>query len=261
MSAGCFSHSVDTMPQQLLLYIYYSSLFILIAFFLQAQSFAYLLLNPLSDFKNMSRKNDLFTVCLFALSAAVMSCDDDDNGLKTQDHDDNEMMSIMHDMSTQMDAMTMTKDADHDFASMMKMHHQGAINMGNKELEKGDDATIKTMAQTMITKQQAEIEELQAFIDGHTPEASAEGEMWDKEAMDAMDRMDNNSDLEVLTGDADHDMAILMINHHQSAMDMAQSLLHHGHHDELKEMARKMINEQSKEIKDLQAWLLANKNY
>ena len=209
----------------------------------------------------MSRNSNLFTVCLFALSTAVMSCDDDDNGLKTQDHDDNEMMSIMHDMSTQMDAMTMTKDADHDLAMMMKMHHQGAINMGNKELEKGDDATIKAMAQAMINMQQAEIQELQTFIDSHTPKASAEGEMWDMEAMAAMERMDNNADLEVLTGDADHDMAILMINHHQSAMDMAQSLLHHGHHEELKEMATKMIEDQTKEIKDLQAWLLINKNY
>ena len=206
----------------------------------------------------MSRNSNLFTVCLYALSAAVMSCDDDDNGLKTQDHDDNEMMSIMHDMSTQMDAMTMTKDADHDFAMMMKMHHQGAINMGNKELEKGDDATIKAMAQAMINMQQAEIQELQTFIDSHTPKASSEGEMWDMEAMAAMERMDNNADLEVLTGDADHDMAILMINHHQSAMDMAQSLLHHGHHEELKEMATKMIEDQTKEIKDLQAWLLIN---
>lgn len=73
--------------------------------------------------------------------------------------------------------------------------------------------------------------------------------------------MDKNSDLEVLTGDSDHDMAILMINHHQSAMDMAQSLLHHGHHNQLKEMATKMIEDQSKEIAELQNWLLKNKNY
>jgi uncharacterized protein (DUF305 family) len=167
----------------------------------------------------------------------------------------------MHDMSADMNAMTMTKDSDHDFAMMMKMHHQGAIDMGNKELEKGDDAAIKAMAQTMITMQQAEIRELQAFIDSHTSEASEEGEMWDMEAMAAMDRMDRNADLDVITGDADHDMAILMINHHQSAMDMAQSLLHLGHHDELKEMAAKMMDDQSKEIKQLQDWLLANKNY
>lgn len=210
----------------------------------------------------MTSNSKLFTVCLFALSAVAISCDDSDHeGLKTQAHDDNEMMAIMHDMSAEMNAITMTDDADHDFAMMMKMHHQGAIDMGNKELEKGNDATIKAMAQMMISMQQTEIQELQAFIDTHTPEASEEGEMWGMEAMAAMERMDKNADLEVLTGDADHDMAILMINHHQSAMDMAQSLLHHGHHDELKEMATKMIEDQSKEIGDLQAWLLKNKNY
>jgi uncharacterized protein (DUF305 family) len=207
----------------------------------------------------MKTTNGLWYMLMLICSVALTACDD--NGIKTQAHDDNEMMAIMHEMSTEMDAMTMTKDADHDFAMMMKMHHQGAIEMGNKELEKGDDATIKAMAQTMIAMQQAEIQELQTFIDTHAPEASEEGEMWDMEAMAAMERMDQNADLEVLTGDADHDMAILMINHHQSAMDMAQSLLHHGHHEELKTMATKMIDDQSKEIKALQDWLLEKKNY
>lgn len=202
-------------------------------------------------------------IYLLALFCAITfaGCDDDDKGLETQPHDKNEMMSIMHDMSEEMSAMQMTGDADHDFSMMMKMHHQGAINMGKKELEKGDDATIKAIAQTMIDMQQSEIQALQTFLDSHTVTPSEEGEMWGMEAMEAMERMNRNSDLEVLTGDTDHDMAILMINHHQSAMDMAQSLLHHGHHEDLKEMATKMIEDQSKEIKDLQNWLLENKNY
>lgn len=209
----------------------------------------------------MTMYNRISAVCLFTLAAVVMSCDGDDKGLKTQSHDDNEMMLIMHEMSAEMRSMTMTKDPDHDFAMMMKVHHQGAINMANKELEKGDDATIRAIAQSMIEMQQAEIQELEDLMQNHVPEASAEGEMWDMEAMQAMERMEKNADLEVLTGDVDHDMAILMINHHQSAMDMAQSLLHHGDHDELKEMASKMIENQAKEIKDLQTWLLTKKNY
>lgn len=209
----------------------------------------------------MISNSKLFTAWLFALSAVVISCDEDDEGLKMQRHDDNEMMAIMHDMSAEMNAITLTMDADHDFAMMMQIHHQGAIDMANRELEKGNDATVKGMAQMMISMQQSEMQELQAFIDSHTPEASEEGEMWGMEAMKAMERMDNNADLEILTGDADHDVAILMINHHQSAMDMAQSLLHHGHHEELKEMAAKMIEDQSKEIRDLQEWLLDNKEY
>jgi len=205
-------------------------------------------------------KSILIYPLLLLCGVAFVACDDDE-GLETQDHDANEMMSILHDMSEEMNAMQMTGDPDHDFAMMMRMHHQGAINMGNKEIEKGDDDAIKSMAQTMINMQQSEIQELQVFLDSHTVAHSPEGEMWDMEAMEAMERMDRNADLEVLTGDPDHDFAILMIDHHQSAMDISQSLLHHGHHEDLKEMAKKMIEDQSKEIKDLQNWLLENKNY
>lgn len=195
------------------------------------------------------------------MSFVILSCNEDDEGLKTERHDINEMMQLMHDMSAEMDAMTMIGDADHDFAMMMIMHHEGAINMGNREIEKGNDATIKAMAQTMITMQQAEIAELQTFLQGHTAVNSAEGLEWDMEAMGAMAKMDRNADLDVLTGDIDHDFAILMINHHQSVTEMAQSLLHHSHHDELKEMANMMIADQTKEIEDLQTWLLDKKNY
>lgn len=199
--------------------------------------------------------------CILLVCFFITACKDSNEGLKVQPHDQNELMAIMHSMSTQMKSMQMTGDADHDFASMMSMHHQGAVTMGNKELEKGDDQVIRQMAQKMISMQQEEIQKLQAFLSSDTPASSPEGQAWGAEAMMAMDRMDRNSDLELLTGDADHDMAILMINHHQSAMDMAQSLSHHGHHDDIKKMATKMIEDQAKEIVDLQAWLLKNKNY
>lgn len=189
------------------------------------------------------------------------ACKDDDNGLKVQAHNDNEMMSLMHTMSTEMDAMQMTGDADDDFATMMIMHHTGAINMGNKELEKGDVAELKTMAQTMIDMQKTEIQELQTFLDSHTPESSDTGMQWGMEADAAMANMKNDADLQVITGDTDNDFAALMIQHHRSATEMAQSLLHHGHHDELKTMANKMIEDQNMEIQKLQEWLLKNKSY
>ncbi|PZR19705.1 MAG: DUF305 domain-containing protein [Flavobacterium psychrophilum] len=189
------------------------------------------------------------------------ACKDDDNSLKVQAHNDNEMMSIMHAMSTEMDAMQMTGDADDDFATMMIMHHTGAINMANKELEKGDVAELKTMAQTMIDMQKAEIQELQTFLNSHIPESSDTGMQWGMEADAAMANMKNDADLQVITGDTDNDFAALMIQHHRSATEMAQSLLHHGHHDELKTMANKMIEDQNMEIQKLQEWLLKNKSY
>ncbi|MEO7989278.1 MAG: DUF305 domain-containing protein [Chryseolinea sp.] len=185
----------------------------------------------------------------------VSACSDDDNGITLQDHDKNEFMNIMHNMNAQMDAMETTGDADHDFVMMMTMHHQGAIDMSNKLLEKGDDATIKSMAQMIITKQTAEKAELTTWLQNHTPESNAEDAPFDEEMMATMEKMKNWKDIQVLTGDADNDFAELMIVHHQQATDNAQSILHHGHHDDIKEMATMMIEDQNKEITDLAAWI------
>ena len=162
---------------------------------------------------------------------AFFSCSDEENRLDTQPYNDNQMMSLMHVMSAEMDAMTMTGDADDDFAAMMIMHHQGAINMGNLQIDKGNVAELKTMAQTMITMQQAEIAELELFLENHTPTSSPTGVAWGMEAEAAMAIMTKDADLQILTGDTDNDFASLMIQHHRSATAMAQSLLHHGHHD------------------------------
>ena len=200
-----------------------------------------------------------FIIVLPLISLSFFGCDDDnDEGILVQDHDKNEFMTIMHNMNAQMEAMQMTGDADHDFASMMAMHHQGAIDMANKELEKGNDATIKGMAQQIIDKQTAEKAELTSWLEGHTPEPNAEGQAFDAEMMEVMAKMKNWKDIQVLTGDADSDFAELMIIHHQQATDNAQSILHHGHHDDIKEMAMMMIEDQNKEITDLAAWLKNN---
>jgi uncharacterized protein (DUF305 family) len=198
-------------------------------------------------------------VLLILLIASA--CKEDDNGLKVQAHNDNEMMSIMHTMNTQMEAMPMTGDADHDFASMMIIHHQGAIDMANTELGKGKDATIKEMAQRIIDKQTVEKAELATWLQTHTPVSDAEGQAFDSEMMEVMKKMKNWKDIQVLTGNTDHDFSELMIVHHQTAADNAGSILHHGHHDNIKEMAKMMITDQNKEITDFSAWLITNKGY
>lgn len=191
----------------------------------------------------------------------LLSCDKDDEFLKLQSHDDNEFMTIMHNMNSQMDAMQMTGDADHDFVSMMVIHHQGAIDMANKELMNGNDPTIRAMAQQIIDMQTAEKTELTTWLENHTPDSNTEGQAFANEIMNVMEKMKNWKDIQLLTGDADNDFAQLMIVHHQNAFDNAQSILHHGHHDEIKEMANKMIEDQNQEITDLAAWLKINGPY
>jgi uncharacterized protein (DUF305 family) len=204
--------------------------------------------------RNLILKCALPVVCAIALT----NCDDNDQGLIVQDHDKNEFMTIMHTMNAQMDGMQMTGDPDYDFASSMMVHHQGAIDMANKELEKGKDATIKNMAQKIIDKQTAEKAELQAWIDAHTVQPNAEGQTFDQEMMDEMAKMKNWKDTQVLTGNADSDFSELMVIHHQQATDNASGILHHGSDEKIMEMANRMIKDQNKEITDFTAWLKTN---
>ncbi|GIZ53297.1 DUF305 domain-containing protein [Noviherbaspirillum aridicola] len=52
----------------------------------------------------------------------------------------------------------------------------------------------------------------------------------------------------------DHQFIDTMIVHHQSAIDMAQLVDKRAGHDELKQMARKMMDDQQREISQLQDW-------
>lgn len=57
-----------------------------------------------------------------------------------------------------------TGDPDHDFASAMIPHHQGAIEMARVELLYGKDPVLRRMAQEIIVTQQQEIDVMQRQI-------------------------------------------------------------------------------------------------
>lgn len=66
-----------------------------------------------------------------------------------------------------------------------------------------------------------------------------------------MDKMRDYS----LTGDADYDFAVLMIPHHQGAIDMSQAYLINGKNQSLKDLAQKNIDNQQQEINDIREWM------
>ena len=60
------------------------------------------------------------------------------------------------------------------------------------------------------------------------------------------------------TGDTDVDFRTHMIPHHKGAMAMAEVALKHAKDPETKAMARKIIDDQKKEVADMEAWLKKN---
>jgi uncharacterized protein (DUF305 family) len=192
---------------------------------------------------------------------ALASCKKDDStNLQVQAHDQSTLMTIMHTMMMDMSMMKPTGDPDNDFAMMMTMHHQGAINMANEELKNGKDTEMRAMATSIIAKQQDEIKQFNAFLTAHPAHAPFVPEFATMQDANMM-RMDQANDLRPLTGDTDYDFAQLMVDHHQSAIENADLELKYGREATTKTLAQNIITEQKMEIDQFQTWLLKNKKF
>lgn len=96
--------------------------------------------------------------CLWTVPALAQSSQQQSMGAAQQSHD----------MSGQsghgMAGMQMTGDADFDFATMMRSHHQMGIDMAKAELQNGKDKEMRETAQKIVTDQTKEIAKLDAWI-------------------------------------------------------------------------------------------------
>ena len=63
-----------------------------------------------------------------------------------------------------MQKMKMSGDVDKDFAMMMKMHHQQALNMAEMQLAHGKSPVMKSMAKQIIAAQKKEIAQFDAWL-------------------------------------------------------------------------------------------------
>jgi len=78
-------------------------------------------------------------------------------------------MDCMSQMDRDMASAPMNGNPDHDFASMMIPHHQGAVDMAKWELLHGKDLVLKRLAQEIIVTQQEEIDVMHRRLASYAP--------------------------------------------------------------------------------------------
>ena len=106
-------------------------------------------------------------------SGAGMGMGNKSMDMKGMDSKGMDMKSMMKNNDDKMTSMKMTGNADVDFAMMMRVHHQGAIDMAEVELREGKDAQLRKLATNIIAAQKKEIAQLDKFLAKSGQPASA----------------------------------------------------------------------------------------
>ncbi len=201
---------------------------------------------------------------LFILFSFFMqnSCKNIDNEDETKMSNsmpiENDLMYSMNKTNAEMNNAKMNGDFDYDFANLMIMHHQMAIDMSRVQIEKGNDQSIKDMANGIVVAQEIEIREMQQFIQNYRiPKNNNQTSNSYKIASEMKTMMDEMNAVK-MTNNIDKDYVAMMIPHHESAVTMAKMQLLFGTQNVLVDLSKNIIEDQSFEIDEFKNWQTKN---
>lgn len=161
-------------------------------------------------------------------------------------------------MTTMMDEMKnieRSESADIDFLSGMIPHHASAVSMAQSYLKYGgENETLATLAQDIITTQTQEIEQMRGMIETIKTTGNVDSEK-SKAYLEAYEKMMDHSMSHAAADNIDAAFADGMIVHHQMAIDMANAILPNTDDESVKKLAQAIVDTQEQEIKEMQTVL------
>lgn len=148
---------------------------------------------------------------------------------------------------------------DAGFARDMSAHHDQAVQMAGYTRDHTSNQSIKLLAYDIETSQYVELGQMQGWLDGWglTRSSTIPQMAWmhgqhHLEADGLMPGMATQSEIGKLLGLTGKPLDIyflqLMIRHHQGGLPMAQYAVAHASRSYVRDLARKMVQNQSNEI-------------
>lgn len=143
---------------------------------------------------------------------------------------------------------------EQSFLQQMIQHHRSGIEMAKLVDDQTKRAELRDFASKMISNQQAEIEKMSSWLKewyNASPKEVA-NEAADKEMKMHMSMFAGKRDDEF-----DKAFLEMMPKHHHVAVEMAEQAEKKATHPELKEFAKKLVQDQQQEMKQLKEWAQA----
>lgn len=155
------------------------------------------------------------------------------------------------------------------YIDTMIPHHASVIALTEEAMDDLEDERLIAIAQAVLDTQPGEIEELQGYRDAWYPDATPADEL-DEDTMhemmlltmggvescghqDHMDLMDSEWIVDEYKNADDKQLTYvsLVIPHHEMAVHQSRVLLEYAEHDEMKDLAERVIAAQTAEIEQL----------
>jgi uncharacterized protein (DUF305 family) len=169
-------------------------------------------------------------------------------------------MGEMHMPMQSMAALENLSGQDFDIAYMSQMieHHKGALEMAEAALEASENEDVRGAAQKIIDAQSAEITQLTDWLSSwyNVEPDQAQMDMMRSDMKPMMDTaMAGMTPMIGMAMPVDLSFLEDMIVHHQDAVNMSQLCLEKANQAELRTFCQGVIDTQTQEIAQYQAWL------
>ncbi len=167
------------------------------------------------------------------------------DGMQGMDHGD------MGGMASGM-LMNNGKYSDERFIDAMVPHHEGAVQMARVALENAEHPQIEQLAESIVSSQEAEIEEMRSIKKKEFGTSKVHMKMSPEQTKGMGMMMEPGK----LADKKPFDKAFIdaMIPHHRSAIDMANVALEDSENPEIRKISRSIVDAQEREIGRMRGW-------
>jgi uncharacterized protein (DUF305 family) len=196
----------------------------------------------------MKKRIVIGLIALIGLTGLLAACGDDDD-VDGMDHGGGNMSETTEAAASDGDF----NDADVAFAQGMIPHHEQAVEMAELAEGRAESPEVIDLAARIKAAQDPEIEQMRGWLEDWGQEMP---DAMDHESMSGMMSDEDMMGMEGASGAAFDEMFLtMMIEHHEGAIEQAETELDEGQNAEAKELAQTIIDAQQAEIEEMRGIL------